>query len=264
MIKEPPPQNSIVLMDVPGYGHNSQTAWGEEILKYLEHREMLRGAVLLVDAVVGVKQADRMIMRALRDIGVCTSVVLTKADALVRKPDYEAWATSKPLQEATLHVLEEMRNIEKRGDPQTQWSEGIEWNPEIFVTGAGDPRMGGMGVDGARLAISRMAGHIKTIEAPAAATEDEGSEIVPYDQLVFSPITTATTMTSVAQPGPGVYKPDQLVFDLEPPQPPPKTRGRVRLGRRRQAGPLHADDPMAALLGASNVPSRKKLGEASF
>lgn len=254
VIREPPPQHSIVLMDVPGYGHNSQTLWGDEILKYLEKREILRGAVLLIDAVAGVKSADRMIMKALRDIGVVTSVVLTKADGLVRTPDHNAWATSERLKESTRHVLEEMRRIERNGDPQTAWSEGIEWNPEIFVTGAGDPRMGGMGVDGARLAVARMAGHIKT-ERVTEAVDDE-SEIVPYDRLVFGPSTT------VNEPQPEALFAIPEVLPSEPRVVAPiRTQGRLRRGRSRQADPT---DPMASLVSATKQPRRKQLGQASF
>lgn len=280
VIKEPPPQHSIILMDVPGYGFNSQTLWGEEIMKYLEKREILRGAVLLIDAVAGVKSADRAMMKALRDISVNTSVVLTKADGLVRTPSHAAWASSDRLQEAALHVLEEMRRIEKNGDPQTAWSEGIDWNPEIFVTGAGDPRMGGMGVDGARLAISRMAGHIKKTDATADADADE-SEIVPYDQLVFGPSSTTTSV-----PQPEVVPHDQLFFGVDsmtrdthseavatepqevsndrPVSKPKRTQGRTRLGRKKKSDPIDPTDPMASLMGATKRLSRKQLGEASF
>lgn len=255
VIREPPPQHSIILMDVPGYGHNSQTMWGDEILKYLEKRDILRGAVLLIDAVTGVKSADRAIMKALRDIGVVTSVVLTKADRLVRTPDYNAWATNELLQESSRHVVEEMRRIERNGDPQTAWSEGIEWNPEIFVTGAGDPRMGGMGVDGARFAVARMAGHIKKTERVTEAVDDE-SEIVPYDQLVFGPSTT------VNEPRPEALFAMPEVLPSEPQVLAPKrTQGRLRRGRRRQADP---NDPMASLVGAIKQPRRKQLGQASF
>lgn len=282
LIKEPPPQHSIILMDVPGYGFNSQTLWGEEIMKYLEKREILRGAVLLIDAVAGIKSADRAMMKALRDISVYTTVVLTKADGLVRSPDHAAWASSERLQEATLHVLEEMRRIEKNGDPGTAWSEGIDWNPEIFVTGAGDPRMGGMGVDGARLAISQMAGHIKKTDVTTDADADaDDSEIVPYDQLVFGPSSTTTGL-----PQPEMMPQDQLLFGLDSTTDdnhtevvaseaqvvetdqqvykPKRTQGRTRLGRKRRADNIDPMDPMASLMGAARRPSRKQLGEASF
>lgn len=285
VIKEPPPRHSIILMDVPGYGFNSETLWGDEILKYLEKREILRGAVLLIDAFAGIKPADRTIMKVLRDIGVNTSIVLTKADGLVRRPDYAAWAKSEPLKEAALHVIEEMRKIERHGDPQTAWSEGIEWNPEIFITGAGDPRMGGMGVDGARLAIAQMAGHIQRIEPVVDAEADESSEIVPYDQLVWGP---SSTVPSNIAPDTGAVKHNEQLFvgidaattNLRSAESagqsssnsprviePKRTQGRVRRGRRRQAAVEKVDpaDPMASLMSnISRRRSKRQLGEASF
>lgn len=292
VIKEPPPQHSIILMDVPGYGHNSRATWGEEILKYLEKREMMRGAVLLIDAVAGVKTDDRALIKALRDIGVVTNVVLTKADELVRTTDHDAWANSERLREATQHVLREMRRIERAGDSQTAWSEGIEWNPEIFVTGAGDPRMGGMGVDGARLAISRMAGLIRTAEAAgaraagAAKDEYEYDDVVPYDQLVFGPSTTASEPPEVsfaqpevvrrksrdsAQPEAGARKPwgfSQTDVWASKPKDSAHWMARGRIPRRgrdsKPAARADPNDPMESLLGAPGRSRRKQPGRASF
>ncbi|KAJ9129941.1 hypothetical protein NKR19_g10118, partial [Coniochaeta hoffmannii] len=78
----PPPDAAMVLMDMPGYGLNSRQEWGVEIAKYLSRRKALRGAVLLIDAVAGPKQGDTLVLRLLRDAGVRTAVVLTKADKL--------------------------------------------------------------------------------------------------------------------------------------------------------------------------------------
>lgn len=231
-------------------------------MKYLEKREILRGAVLLIDAYTGVKAADKTIMKALRDIGVCTSVVLTKADELVKKRDHDAWANSEPLREAALHVLEEMRKVERMGDPGIAWAEGIEWSPEIFVTGAGDPRMGGMGVDGARLAIARMAGHIKRVEPMVEKEEDDADEIVPYDQLVFGPSSTTSSdaLFTVRSAQPEAPPAEKRVID------PTKTQGRKKRGRKATRPPVtpQANDPMAALLSGAHEPTRKQLGRASF
>src|SRR5690606_33415066 len=86
---EPPPQYRLIMVDLPGYGLGSEAEWGIEIQKYLSRRQMLKGAVLLIDAVAGVKEADRMVLETLRDAQVRTSVVLTKADKLVRDANEE-------------------------------------------------------------------------------------------------------------------------------------------------------------------------------
>ncbi|KAF3761493.1 hypothetical protein M406DRAFT_64718 [Cryphonectria parasitica EP155] len=175
------PKHSLVLMDMPGYGMNSRADWGDEILKYLNRREILSGAVLLIDAVAGVKEGDRMVLEVLRDAGLKTTVVLTKADKLVTEPDPELWRESMQLRQACLHIYEEMRQVEKKGE--MHWFESDGWTPEIFVTGAGDPKMGGMGIDGARLAICRLAG---LVAEPVRKVEVQQPEIVPFDQLVFA------------------------------------------------------------------------------
>lgn len=180
--REPLPAHSLVLMDMPGYGMNSRADWGEEILKYLNRREILKGAVLLVDAVAGIKDGDRMVLELLRDAGLKTSVVLTKADKMVSDNDAAVWQASGSLRQACVHVWEEMRRVEKGGE--SDWFEGGGWNPEIFVTGAGDPKLGGMGVDGARLSISRLAGHVAE---PKRVVDVAQPEMVPFDQLVFGP-----------------------------------------------------------------------------
>lgn len=245
---EPMPKHSLVLMDMPGYGLNSQEDWGQEILKYLTRRDILRGAILLIDAIAGVKTGDRMVLEVLRDAGLHTSVVLTKADKLVSSTDPAAWYGSAALRESCLHVWEEMRIVEKRG-ADTDWFEGDGWNPEIFVTGAGDPKLGGIGVDGARLAICRLAGHIAEQTRKATAPQPE---VVPFDQLVFAP--------SSAEP---IYTPDPI-YAPEPVM--AKRTAHVGRGRRLKPSKAAAKaDPMEQMMQAIERPrSRKQFGRASF
>ncbi|KAK3941460.1 putative ribosome biogenesis gtp-binding protein [Diplogelasinospora grovesii] len=189
--RERPPAHSLILMDMPGYGLNSQKEWGVEITKYLSRRAMLRGAVLLVDAVAGIKDGDRMALNMLRDANVRTAIVLTKADKLVMAQD-------QGVNDMCLSVWEELRRIERRS---LTWLEGTEkgWEREIWVTGAGDPKStttsvgkdapvsGGLGVAGARLAICRMAGLVQddrgNLLAPQVVKEKVVSKVVPFDQI---------------------------------------------------------------------------------
>ncbi|KAK4101562.1 P-loop containing nucleoside triphosphate hydrolase protein [Parathielavia hyrcaniae] len=158
--KEAPPMHRLIMVDMPGYGLGSEADWGKEIKKYLGRREMLRGAVVLVDAVAGVKDADRMVLEILRDAEVKTAVVLTKVDKLAR--DAQAGKAQSRVDEVCLSVWEELRRIE-RGS--LTWLEESEkgWQHEIWATSAGDPDAygEGVGVVGARWAICRMAGLVE-------------------------------------------------------------------------------------------------------
>lgn len=245
--REPMPRHSLVMMDMPGYGLNSRADWGQEILKYLNRREILHGAVLLIDAVAGVKQGDRMVLEVLRDAGLKTSVVLTKADKLVNDRDAAVWESSGLLRQACLHIWHEMRMVEKAGE--MDWFEGDGWNPEIFITGAGDPKLGGMGIDGARLSICRLAGHIAT---PVRKFELAQPEIVPFDQLVFSRSHSTSPLPQI-QRDVGIEEHEERVQA-------PLGRGRARPWRARQRV-----DQMSLMEAAMERPSaRRHLGRASF
>lgn len=245
--REPMPRHSLIMMDMPGYGLNSRADWGEEILKYINRREILHGAVLLIDAVAGVKQGDRMVLEVLRDAGLKTSVVLTKADKLVIDTDAVVWESSGLLRQACLHIWQEMRIVEKAG--KMDWFEGDGWNPEVFITGAGDPKLGGMGIDGARLSICRLAGHLGT---PLRNFEAAQPEIVPFDQLVFSK-SSSTLPTPQIQPDVELEEPEEQVQA-------PVGRGRVRPWRSRQRV-----DQMGLMEAAIERPrARRHLGRASF
>ena len=245
--REPMPRHSIIMMDMPGYGLNSRADWGEEILKYLSRREIIHGAVLLIDAVAGVKQGDRMVLEVLRDAGLKTSVVLTKADKLVNETDSALWESSGPLRQACLHIWDEMRAVEKAGE--MDWFEGDGWNPEVFITGAGDPKLGGMGIDGARLSMCRLAGHLTT---PVRKFEVTQPEIVPFDQLVFSS-SSSTSSPLQTQSAVEIEEPEEQVHA-------PVGRGRMRPWRARKRV-----DQMEQMEAAMERPrARRQLGRASF
>jgi GTP-binding protein len=72
----------LVIVDMPGYGSGSLTAWGVEIMKYIQSRRALRRVFVLLDAEHGVKDKDRSILASLRLAGVSHQVVLSKMDKL--------------------------------------------------------------------------------------------------------------------------------------------------------------------------------------
>jgi len=181
-VREPPPTCSLVVVDMPGYGMNSKEEWGVEIAKYLHKRTMLRGAVVLVDAVAGVKPGDRMALEMLRSAGVRTAVVMTKGDKLLASAGKDEEPQQK-LGASCLEAWETLRGLETPG-----WVEGHGWTPEIFATAAGDPKKGGFGVDGARLAICRLAGIVE--DRKTAAARPSVGKIVPFDQISWSATST--------------------------------------------------------------------------
>jgi GTP-binding protein len=183
------PAAAMILLDLPGYGQNSQSAWGVEISKYLSRRQQLRGAVLLIDSIAGIKEGDRQVLRLLRDGEIRTSVVLTKADKLGYGLSYSG---EERVQQMCASVWEELRKIETKGQGRTNWTEGGErgWEREIWVTGAGDPKKGGgVGVEGARFAIARMAGLVqdeRDFEGGRVVVPEQ--KIVPFENVVWGPV----------------------------------------------------------------------------
>jgi len=79
--------NSIYLVDLPGYGYarvskKMQAAWQELITAYLETRENLKCVVVIVDLRHELKVADLQLVDWLRSNGVPFLLVYTKADKL--------------------------------------------------------------------------------------------------------------------------------------------------------------------------------------
>jgi GTP-binding protein len=77
----------IVLVDMPGYGYAEapkaiKRDWQGLMLDYLRGRPNLRRVLLLLDARVVVKTADRTVLELLDQSAVAYQLVLTKADAV--------------------------------------------------------------------------------------------------------------------------------------------------------------------------------------
>ena len=187
--REPPPRHKMVMVDMPGYGLGSEESWGLQIAKYLGKRKVLKGAVLLIDAVAGVKEADRMVLEMLRDHDVRTAVVLTKVDKLSGEADPER--AEKRVEEVCLSVWDELRRVEQAS---LTWLEGTEkgWETEIWVTGAGDPNSAALGVAGARWAICRMAGLVEDnrVLMISGLVNKPVQKIVSFDQIKFAAVST--------------------------------------------------------------------------
>lgn len=312
---EPTPAYSFVMVDMPGYGFMSRSEWGVEITKYLERRGTLCGAVLLVDSVTGLKDGDKQALNMLRDANVKTTVILTKADKLLPpkvlrpprtsaiendesqeeiedEPPFMTDPESKgeqTLRETCIHVWDILKKTERAGYGAVPWMEGQGWAPEICVTGAGDPKGGGFGVAGARLAICRMAGLItaeqeaklvkpkdvvkkhphkgkKMVGAKAFSespvAQPKGNVVVPFDQIQWSETSTEASLDQTAelryiadqQAAKDARKERILVMQAEQASRKAQGLGRKPSGFRRSSPPA---DPIGSAMGeGEESPSR--------
>ncbi|RGP75063.1 hypothetical protein FSPOR_988 [Fusarium sporotrichioides] len=177
-----PPKYSIVLMDTPGYGFRSQEDWGKTILKYLNVRKMLRGAVLLMPADKKLQETDKWMLRTLARSNTRTLVVITKAD----KPG-ERW------QEACHNLHGQIQDIigGLSAHSAPSWREGSSRILDVYATASKiafvSRRLGnGGGIGGVRLAILEMAGFSlgEKIEKQAE-TKAYSGKVVSFDDIVW-------------------------------------------------------------------------------
>jgi GTP-binding protein len=95
------------LVDLPGYGYAKvpvalKQHWQKHLDAYLQHRECLRGVVLVMDIRHPMKEFDQMMVDWCASTGVPLHVLLTKADKLKRGP---AQSTLLQLRKALTQVL---------------------------------------------------------------------------------------------------------------------------------------------------------------
>ncbi|ODA80831.1 hypothetical protein RJ55_03791 [Drechmeria coniospora] len=149
-----PPRHSLVLVDTPGYGFRSQASWGDSILKYLEARRMLRGAVVLLSSEKKkLMPQDRWLLQVLAEANMRTLVVLTKADKARR-----GWPTAcGTMAEALLDELGALN--ESVGGA---WRADSGATSDVFITAAGMDSPGrignGGGIGAVRAGILEIAG----------------------------------------------------------------------------------------------------------
>jgi GTP-binding protein len=77
----------LMLVDLPGHGFaqaskQQMARWTQLTRRYLRGRAALRRVLLLIDARLGIKEADRPVMALLDEAAVSFQVVLTKTDKL--------------------------------------------------------------------------------------------------------------------------------------------------------------------------------------
>ncbi|PWW77284.1 P-loop containing nucleoside triphosphate hydrolase protein [Tuber magnatum] len=114
-----------VLLDMPGYGHNSREEWGVQVMKYLQRRRELRRAFLLVDANHGFKSFDRLMVRTFAEHGVAFQVVLSKVDRLCPE-------------ELVKRLVQARAVLQGDDDQGCQEGEGDDWRAERVSCGLGE------------------------------------------------------------------------------------------------------------------------------
>ncbi|KAK7943647.1 uncharacterized protein PG986_012760 [Apiospora aurea] len=181
------PKHSLFIVDMPGYGHKSLKEWGKNITLYLNKRQSIKGAVVLIDGEVGPKQGDLMALKMLSEAGLKTMIVLTKADKVKHEE----------MLKKTCQTLWAFMRDTAATDPESDW----QWDRDFFVTavGATKKEVGIASVDIARLAVARLAGLIEEKARPEPEYPKSWSgKVVSFDDLEIRP---APTTRSPPTPG---------------------------------------------------------------
>lgn len=113
------PQNSLVVVDMPGYGQGSRESWGVEILKYLRQRKQLRRTYVLIDSEHGFKRLDLELLGELRRSGVPFQIVLSKVDKILYP------GAQEPGVEALSRRLGKLREVRERLGREVREMDGM-------------------------------------------------------------------------------------------------------------------------------------------
>lgn len=161
-----PPRHGLVVVDTPGYGFRSQATWGDAIMKYLQARRMLRGAVLLLSSEKKLQSGDEWVLRALAETNTRTIVALTKADKA-----RSAWVDQcEPLAHVVQSKINDLHN-----ESGCRWHDSPGPASPVYIIAAGMDSPGklrnGGGMGGVRAAVLDMAGFTLQRESMAKKAE---------------------------------------------------------------------------------------------
>lgn len=123
-----PRGHGLVMMDTPGYGYKSRHTWGDEIHRYIEKRDMLKGAILLIPANKKISDMDRWVLRLLASCNKRTLIVFTKADSAGRE-----WMANCDLQ--AHKIKHECKLLSE--ELNSGWKEGDGLVSKVYATAAG-------------------------------------------------------------------------------------------------------------------------------
>ena len=184
------PKHSLFIVDMPGYGHKSLKEWGRNITLYLNKRQAIKGAIVLIDGEVGPKEGDLMAIEMLSEAGLKTVIVLTKADKA---------KNAEVLKNSCKNLWAFLRDTAAK-DPFSDW----QWDRDFFVTavGATKKEVGIASVDIARLAVARLAGLVEEKTRPEPEYPKTWSgKVVSFDDLEMrlAPATSSPSPTGIAE-----------------------------------------------------------------
>lgn len=173
----------MVILDMPGYGVGSQVAWGLQIMKYLESRQQLRMAFVLIDSQHGPKATDWQLLSALRSKDIPHQVILSKIDKILLEESAPARTALTAKVEPRLQNLDDSLLEFQRSLASRHGDEGIALGEIIGCTTKRNIYGRNLGIDAIRFAILRAAEMEwnKSVKPRKAGK----MEIVPYDQLVW-------------------------------------------------------------------------------
>ncbi|KAF5134753.1 putative GTP-binding protein EngB [Metarhizium anisopliae] len=175
----PPPRHSLVVVDTPGYGFKSQASWGDAVIKYLQARRTLRGAVVLLSSEKKLLPEDKWMLRTLAEANTRTVVVLTRADKA-----RNGWVETCSLLADVVQQEVDRLDQEFGG----KWKDGQDAASRIYITAAGMESPGrlrnGGGIGGVRTAILEMAGFtLQETVAKKADTVAYTGPVVSFDDI---------------------------------------------------------------------------------
>jgi GTP-binding protein len=178
-------QGGLVVVDCPGYGFGSKEEWGGAVLRYLEKREQLARAFLLVDVTVGLKRSDEQILNILRDADTPHQIVLSKVDKIL-------FPSGKLDMDRLPQRLDKLRSIqdEFRNSNITRYGAAAAMCPDVLCTSSNNHPLGRykrIGIEELQFAVLDAAGLIgEGKEIDQQEKEQERSEyhgVVGWDQL---------------------------------------------------------------------------------
>lgn len=171
-------KNRLVVLDMPGYGKGGRAEWGKEILKYLEKREQLKRAYLLVDTVHGIKASDEQLLALFRERKIPHQVVLAKVDRLLfptaRLPSAQA------LEVRFAQLRRTMENIQRIIQPDV---EDISGALGELIACSSEKKLNGkrLGIDSVRHAMLQAAG----LEYQLSQKRVTAPEIVSFEDILW-------------------------------------------------------------------------------
>ncbi|KAI1088124.1 hypothetical protein F5B19DRAFT_472800 [Rostrohypoxylon terebratum] len=168
------PDHSLYIVDTPGYGQNSLALWGDHIKLYLEKRKMLKGAVVLIDSVVGPKSTDEQLFRLLCSLELKTSIVLTKAD-------HAGLWINRP-RNTVRKVRELIRKIQNENVHKNWPVENIMY---LTASDAKDTELLHSTLLSTRLVIARQGGFIEETIADTDSNKKWSGEVVSFENLQY-------------------------------------------------------------------------------